>query len=174
VSEILRAQRASCIVVDPVLRSTSGFNLVEGSSRAMTENLFPISSLVTPNAREAAEIAGIDVVDEPSMEEAGQRILEMGPGAVLVKGGDMTGPHSIDILIDAEGVLRLSSPRIRTTNTHGTGCTLASAIACGVALGKPLRDAVRDAKDYVLAAIASAPGLGKGFGPLNHCPFRTR
>jgi hydroxymethylpyrimidine/phosphomethylpyrimidine kinase len=158
------------LVVDPVLWSSTGFDLADHSTASLIECMFPMASLVTPNAKEAARITGIEVADEESMESAGRKILTMGPSAVLIKGGDRAGQDATDILIDSEGVVSLSSPKIQSRNTHGTGCTLASAIAAGLALGKPLREAVRNAKDYVSAAIRSASGLGHGFGPLNHFP----
>ena len=158
------------LVVDPVLWSSTGFDLAGHSTASLIERIFPIASLVTPNAKEAARITGIGVTDEESMESAARKILTMGPSAVLIKGGDIAGQDATDILLDSEGVVKLSSPKIHSSNTHGTGCTLASAITAGLALGQPLREAVRNAKEYVSAAIRSAPGLGHGFGPLNHFP----
>jgi len=162
------------VVVDPVLRASSGFDLASDIT-SLAELIFPLAGLVTPNAAEAGRITGVEVLDELSMISAGRRVLTMIPGgaaAVLVKGGDLPGEDATDILVDSEGVFRLSSLRIQSSNTHGTGCTLASAIAALLALGKPLREAVSLAKDYVAEAIRTAPGLGHGRGPLNHSPYK--
>ncbi|HEY6333071.1 MAG TPA: bifunctional hydroxymethylpyrimidine kinase/phosphomethylpyrimidine kinase [Blastocatellia bacterium] len=169
VASVLGGKSDRTLVVDPVLQSTSGFDLASDIA-ALVERIFPMASLVTPNAKEAGRITGIDVVDEGSMEEAGRVILKLGAGAVLVKGGDMNLAESIDILIGPEGPTRFAAPKIGSNNTHGTGCTLASAIAALLATGTPLSDAMRRAKAYVSKAIGTAPEIGNGFGPLNHFP----
>jgi hydroxymethylpyrimidine kinase/phosphomethylpyrimidine kinase len=164
----LSAVEPRFLVVDPVLNASAGFDLAGISMKAIIGRLFPVASLVTPNANEAARITGITIVDRESMERAGREIQTMGAQAVLIKGGDMGSEEAVDILIDSKGVLELSGPKIHSSNTHGTGCTMASAIAALLASGRPLREAVRMAKAYVAAAIRTAPGLGHGYGPVNH------
>ena len=157
------------LVIDPVLRSSTGFDLAAQGLQVIVSNLFPLADLVTPNISEAEAITGISIKDSTSMESSGRRILELGPAAVLVKGGDLpSGQDAIDVLVDRNGVVEISGPRIASRNTHGTGCTLASAIASLLARGADLETAVRAAKSYVARAIVTAPDLGKGFGPLNH------
>jgi hydroxymethylpyrimidine kinase/phosphomethylpyrimidine kinase len=168
VADALIARKPPFLIVDPVLKASTGFDLASVSTKAIIGRLFPLASLVTPNASEAGRITGIKVVDMESMERAGREIQTMGAEAVLIKGGDLDSEESVDLLIDSRGVLELSAARIRSNNTHGTGCTMASAIAALLASGEPLREAVRSAKDYVSAAIRTAPGVGHGHGPLNH------
>jgi len=157
------------IVVDPVLTSTTGFNLAASARHAIATELFPLSTLVTPNCAEAEAITGVPVRDRKSMETAGRKMLDLGARAVLVKGGDLQlGEDAVELLVSGQGAVEITGPRINSRNTHGTGCTLASAIACLLARGSDLETAVRSAKSYVAEAIRTAPGLGKGFGPLNH------
>jgi hydroxymethylpyrimidine/phosphomethylpyrimidine kinase len=129
-------------------------------------------SVLTPNLPEAAALLGTDPArDEGEMQAQAQTLLALGAEAVLIKGGHGTGAESVDILIEASGAtLRLAAPRLATPNTHGTGCTLSSAIAAGLAKGLPLPAAAREAKGYVSAALAAADrlGLGSGPGPLHH------
>lgn len=158
-------------VIDPVVRSTSGYDLIDDVAlRSLIELLFPVASVVTPNAAEAERITGIRIKDHETMEQAAKKILALGPRAVLVKGGDVSGETADDLLLDSAGHVILSAGRIPSKNTHGTGCTLASAIASLLALGQPLREAAPAAKRYVYEAIRTAPGLGRGHGPLNHFP----
>ena len=127
-----------------------------------------MADVVTPNMPEAAVLAGFEVVDEASMERAALRLAEAGTGAALVKGGHRHD-RADDVLVTAEGdVVWLRAPRVDTENAHGTGCTLSSAIACGLAKGLPMEEAVRAAKDYVRGALAAGLNLGKGSGPLDH------
>jgi hydroxymethylpyrimidine kinase/phosphomethylpyrimidine kinase len=170
VSSQLRNRSGLSIVVDPVLRSSTAFDLAADSLQAIVTELFPLASLVTPNIAEAEIAAGIRVKDRGSMVSAASRILELGAAAVLVKGGDLESEDAVDVLLDRNGVVEISGPRIISTSTHGTGCTLASAIASLLARGLGLEPAVRTAKSYLAEAIRTAPGLGKGFGPLNHFP----
>jgi hydroxymethylpyrimidine/phosphomethylpyrimidine kinase len=157
------------LVIDPVLRSTSGSDLAAGGLQSIVTGLFPLADLVTPNISEAEAITGISINDSTSMEAAARRIFHLGPAAVLVKGGDLPSDQdAIDFLVDRNGVVEITGPRIASRNTHGTGCTLASAIASLLARGVDLETAVRTAKSYVARAITTAPDLGKGFGPLNH------
>jgi len=157
------------LVIDPVMRSSTGFDLSAGGLQSIVTDLFPLADLVTPNISEAEAIAGISINDSTSMESSARRILDLGPAAVLVKGGDLlSNEDAIDLLVDRNGVVEITGPRIASRNTHGTGCTLASAIASLLARGLDLETAVRTAKSYVTRAIRTAPDLGKGFGPLNH------
>ncbi len=157
------------LVVDPVMVAKGGHKLLDDAAhQALVGRLFPLAAVVTPNIPEAEALTGLAIADEAGMAEAGRHLLAMGPGAVLVKGGHLEGPRVIDLLVSAEGVLRFEGSRLNSTNTHGTGCTLASAIATGLARGMPLKLAVARARDYVRQAIATAPGFGHGHGPLNH------
>jgi hydroxymethylpyrimidine kinase/phosphomethylpyrimidine kinase len=123
---------------------------------------------VTPNLDEAAILTGRAVHDEASMERAGETLLSFGAGAALVKGGHLSGDEITDLLLTPGGTRAFRRRRIATTSTHGTGCTLSAAITAGLALGRELETAVEDALDYVHRAIAAAPALGGGHGPLNH------
>lgn len=160
------------VVVDPVVRSTSGFDLIDDNAlRVLVDHLFPLAAVVTPNIAEAERITGLSIRDEAGMVDAAHALVALGPKAALVKGGHITlDGHAVDILVHAGGVTRYDREFIQSTNTHGTGCTLASAIASALAVGQPLPLAVATAKDYVTAAIQSAPGIGRGHGPLNHFP----
>jgi hydroxymethylpyrimidine kinase/phosphomethylpyrimidine kinase len=171
VVESFSGKQISHLVVDPVVRSTSGYDLIDDIAlRALLNNLFPLASVVTPNSVEAERITGIEVKDEESMLRAAERMLDLGPRAVLVKGGDMTGDIVIDLLLDQNGDQVFIGERIKSKNTHGTGCTLSSALASLLALGYELNKAVAIARSYVVEGIRSAPGLGYGYGPLNHFP----
>ena len=159
-------------VVDPVMVATSGDRLLSPDAvDALRAKLFPRASLITPNLPEAAALLSEAVAaNESDIERQGRRLLAMGCPAVLIKGGHGSGPESTDYLIDANTVIRLAAPRIATTNTHGTGCSLSSAIAAGLAKDKDLETAVREAKAYISAAIAAADRLdvGHGHGPIHH------
>jgi hydroxymethylpyrimidine/phosphomethylpyrimidine kinase len=171
VAATCRAYAASIpLIVDPVLYAKGGTRLFEADARdALLRELLPIAALVTPNAPEAAELAGVAVEKESDLERAADRLLLLGASAVLVKGGHLPGETVVDLLRTADGAsYRFTSPRLLTRSTHGTGCTLASAIATGVAEGLTLKDAVERARDYVFEAIRTAPDLGHGHGPLNH------
>jgi hydroxymethylpyrimidine kinase/phosphomethylpyrimidine kinase len=171
VRESLSRARIEHIVVDPVVRSTTGYDLIdEESLEGLIELLFPLASLVTPNLVEAERIAGLKIGDSKAAISAARKIMDMGPRAVLIKGGHLESRAATDILLDSDGVIEISSEKIQSKNTHGTGCTLASAIASLLARGFELRRAVYAAKQYVSRAIRAAPELGHGFGPLNHFP----
>jgi hydroxymethylpyrimidine/phosphomethylpyrimidine kinase len=170
VVEAISEGRIKNIVVDPVLRSSSGFSLVKDAISLIVSDLFPSATLITPNVAEASALSGVAVIDEHTMTLAARRLREMGADAVLVKGGDLAGDEALDILVDSAGTVRLTAERIQSDQTHGTGCTLASAIASLLARGVALREAVHIAKRYVAAAIRTAPRLGHGHGPLNHFP----
>ena len=124
--------------------------------------------MVTPNLDEAAILAGHPVTDPASMERAGRALLAQGAAAALVKGGHLGGGVVVDLLVTPGGIRRFEHERIATSATHGTGCTLSAAITAGLALGRPLERAVEDAIGFVHRAMASAPRLGGGHGPLNH------
>jgi hydroxymethylpyrimidine/phosphomethylpyrimidine kinase len=161
------------VVLDPVMVATSGDVLLrEEAVATLIGDLFPRALLVTPNLREAARILnGETAEDEASMERQADAILALGAHAVLIKGGHGEGPEASDLLATEEGERHwFRAPRIDTVNTHGTGCTLSSAIAAGLARGKPLTEAVGFAKTYLTGAIAASDRLtiGKGHGPVHH------
>jgi hydroxymethylpyrimidine kinase/phosphomethylpyrimidine kinase len=158
------------LVVDPVIRSTSGYDLIdEAALRVLVDRLLPHADVVTPNAVEAERLTGMRVDSEEALERAARLIVSMGPRAALVKGGHLDlGGRAVDVLVEGDRAFHFEAPRVETRNTHGTGCTLASAIATYLALGRPLVEAVAGAKEYVTEAIARAPGIGRGHGPLNH------
>jgi hydroxymethylpyrimidine/phosphomethylpyrimidine kinase len=160
------------IVLDPVMVATSGDRLLNaGAVDALRKQLVPLASIITPNLPEAAALLDEPVAsDEAAIQRQGQRLLAMGCPAVLIKGGHGAGSESIDYLIRADGVVALPAPRVATDNTHGTGCSLSSAIAAGLAKGESLETAVRNAKTFVSAAIANADrfAVGHGHGPIHH------
>ena len=157
------------LVVDPVMVSTSGASLLDAAAESVIKNLLlPLATLVTPNLPEAKRLTGIAGTRRTDIRSAATRLIEMGAQAALIKGGHSTRSTIDDVLVWEGGEDILAYPRIRTRHTHGTGCTLASAIACGLAQGLSLSLAVGRAREYVQAAIETAPGLGKGHGPLNH------
>ena len=160
------------VVLDPVMVATSGDKLIADAAVAViVRKLFPRAALVTPNQPEAARLLGLPVAEDRSgMEMQAAKLMALGARAVLLKGGHGHGPESADFLLTADGGHWLPSPRIATKNTHGTGCTLSSAIAAGLALGQDLGSAVAAAKDYVSGAIAAADRIkiGSGRGPVHH------
>lgn len=171
VAGIIKARGVPIVVVDPVLKSTSGYDLAaQEVASALRSTLFPLASLVTPNVTEAQRISGEEIGDSITMQRAAEAILVMGPGAVIITGGDSEADSSTDLLLDAQGFSLFSAQRIKSANTHGTGCTLASALACLLARGWSLREAIPIAKQYISKAIFSAPPIGHGHGPLNHFP----
>ena len=156
-------------VLDPVMVATSGDRLLDRDAEsAVAELLVPLATLVTPNLDEARFLAGREIRDEADMGAVAEALVRRGANAALVKGGHGEGPEVVDVLVDSEGSRSWRRPRVETTSTHGTGCTLSAAVAAGLAHGRPLRQAVEDALDFVHRAIATAPGLGAGHGPLNH------
>jgi hydroxymethylpyrimidine/phosphomethylpyrimidine kinase len=171
VASIIKATSVPIVVVDPVLRATTGFPLVEeGVAEALRNYLFPLASLVTPNIAEAQIFSGEEIEDLPAAQGAAELILAMGPRAVLITGGDADSDSSTDLLLDKHGSCAYSADRIKSKNTHGTGCTLASALACLLAKGQTLREAIPIAKRYIVEAMLSGSGVGRGHGPLNHFP----
>ena len=160
------------IVLDPVMVATSGDRLLAADAvEGLRTKLIPRAALITPNLPEAAALLDEPVaVSEAAIESQGKRLLAMGCSAVLIKGGHGQGAESIDYLIRHSGTVALAAPRVATQNTHGTGCSLSSAIAAGLARGEDMETAVRQAKDWISAAIAAADrlGVGHGHGPVHH------
>jgi hydroxymethylpyrimidine/phosphomethylpyrimidine kinase len=160
------------IVLDPVMVATSGDRLLAADAvEALRAKLIPRAALITPNLPEAAALLDEPVaLSEAAVESQGKRLLAMGCSAVLIKGGHGQGAESTDYLVSGNGSIALSAPRIATQNTHGTGCSLSSAIAAGLAKGEDLETAVRHAKAWISAAIAAADrlGVGHGHGPIHH------
>ena len=169
IAESLKRHGAGNIVVDPVMVATSGDSLAAGGAvEALCDHLLPMADVITPNMPEACVLAGYRIESREEQERAAQELLATGAAAVLVKGGHGQG-DAYDVLAMRDGgIVRLEAARIETSNTHGTGCTLSSAIACGLAKGESLEDAVRHAKEYVSGALASGLDLGRGCGPIDH------
>ena len=172
VADGLDRHAAHNVVLDPVMVATSGDRLLAANAvAALRARLVPRALVITPNLPEAAALLDQPLAcDEAAMEAQARALLALGPQAVLIKGGHGETRESVDLLVDAAGVTRLSAPRIATRNTHGTGCTLSSAIAAGLARGLDLASAAREAKAFVTDAIAGADVLhvGHGAGPLHH------
>ncbi len=168
----LDRHKARNIVLDPVMFAGSGDRLLAPEAiSVLRHQLIPRALVITPNLPEAAALLDAPIAEtEPQMREQAERLLALGARAVLIKGGHASGPESIDFLVEANAVARLAAERIATRNTHGTGCTLSSAIAAGLAKGLDLAAAVREGKAYVTAAIAAADRLkiGHGHGPVHH------
>ncbi len=169
VAEGLRAWDAPFVVLDPVMVATSGAALSEGGAVAALDELLPLAYVATPNIPEAEVLSGMHIESRQDMLQAARAILEAkGCAAVLVKGGHLAGTAS-DVLVERSGTETwFETERIEAKNTHGTGCTLSSAMASYLAKGENLQDAVRLAKRYLTRAIKANPGLGKGHGPVNH------
>jgi hydroxymethylpyrimidine/phosphomethylpyrimidine kinase len=166
------------LVVDPVMVAKGGESLLRPEAvDALKTKLLPKAALLTPNIPEAEALLGAQINRTEAMEGAARALLDLGPAAVLLKGGHMAGDTLIDVLVSPHGVRKFQCRRLDTPHTHGTGCTLASAIATGLAQGLALEPAVARAWAYVQRAIATAPGLGAGHGPLNHshtvAPFKV-
>jgi hydroxymethylpyrimidine/phosphomethylpyrimidine kinase len=166
------------VVVDPVMVAKGGASLLSREAEAvLLEELCPLATILTPNAPEAQVLTGLELRNEADQIEVGRRLLAKGAKNALLKGGHLPSPRAdadvvVDILVTPEGVHRFESPRIPSRNTHGTGCTLASALAAYLARGESLHSAVDLARTFVRRAIETAPGLGQGHGPLNHA-WRT-
>ena len=158
------------LVVDPVMVATSGDALLDpGAEDALAARLAPRAAVLTPNVPEAEHLSGLEIKDLAGMRRAAEKLLALGPRAVLLKGGHLEGPVVSDVLVSGtDEPAVFESPRQETRHTHGTGCTLASATATGLAQGLALREAVARARAYLQEAIRGAPGLGQGHGPVNH------
>lgn len=168
VARLLKKYQAKNIVVDPVMISKSGIHLLKPEAvDSLKKELFPLANLVTPNLHEAGAIVGFPVQNRTDMEKAAKMIKAMGPQNVLVKGGHLPG-DACDLFYDGTSFYAFSNERIYTKNTHGTGCTLSSAIAAGLARSLPLQEAVAAAKKYITIAIRNSLKLGHGVGPTHH------
>lgn len=171
VATVLRERRPAYVVLDPVMVATSGDRLLAANAvEALVEELLPLCHLITPNLPEAADLlAAAEARDEHEMADQLHRLAALGPG-VLLKGGHLTGPHSVDLLLVDGARHRLAAERVATRNTHGTGCTLSSAITALRPRAASWEEAVRGAKDYLTAAVRAADSLqvGHGHGPVHH------
>jgi hydroxymethylpyrimidine/phosphomethylpyrimidine kinase len=169
VARVLDSARGVPVVIDPVMVAKGGASLLDASAiEAVRALMIPRASLLTPNAPEAEALTGLAVRSADDQRRAGEALLAMGAAAVLMKGGHVPGEAVTDILMTPQGETLISAPRIDTVHTHGTGCTLASACAAGLAQGLSLEEAVRRACAYVRQAMLHAPGFGGGHGPLGH------
>jgi hydroxymethylpyrimidine/phosphomethylpyrimidine kinase len=169
VAESIRDHGLPHYVLDPVMVATSGDRLLDQDAEAaVARELLPLSTLVTPNLHEARILAGMEIANLDQMREAARRLVEMGAGAALVKGGHLAEEEAVDLLWDGESEGVWQRPRIATKHTHGTGCTLSAAAAAALAHGQDLERSVELAVTYVARAIDTAPGLGTGSGPVNH------
>jgi len=168
VADVLRGAGLA-VVVDPVMVAKGGARLLDDDAvAAVLRDLVPLATVLTPNVPEAEALTGRPIPDHAAALDAARALLDLGARAVLLKGGHLPGPVVQDILATPDGIEVIRSARIDSRHTHGTGCTLASAVATGLAQGMALGDAVRRAGAYVHAAILAAPGLGGGHGPLQH------
>jgi len=181
VAEALRplARSGIPIVLDPVMRAKGGHALLEpAAEQRLIDRLLPLATLVTPNIPETERLIGAPLTDNAARKAAAQTLARMGGGWALVKGGHADGPVITDWLADIDTLYTFEHVRVETRHTHGTGCTLSSAIAAGLAAGLPVPEAVEQAEAFVAEAIRQAPGLGRGHGPLNHLwasqPFSSR
>ncbi len=169
VCDVLERHPGIPVVVDPVMMAKGGHSLLALTAVAhLKRRLLPLAALLTPNVPEAEVLGGMEIADLAAMHAAALALLTLGVPAVLLKGGHLPGDEVVDVLATECGVTEFRRPRIATRHTHGTGCTLSSAIAVGLAQGLVLEAAVDRARAYVQAAIAGAPGFGAGHGPLNH------
>lgn len=168
VSDILRERKAENIVADTVMVSTSGHRLIaEDAVSALMEYMIPTAEIVTPNIPEAETLSGIGIKTEDDMKKAAEIIMRYGCKSVIIKGGHLKASAD-DVLFDGNKFIVFRNERINNSNTHGTGCTLSSAIASGLARGMSIAESVESAKKYVTGAIADGLDLGNGRGPLNH------
>jgi hydroxymethylpyrimidine/phosphomethylpyrimidine kinase len=169
VCDVLAAWPAIPLVVDPVMVAKGGASLLAREAlEVLTSRLMPMALIVTPNVPEAEALLGAPIADEAALVRAAASLLRFGARAVLLKGGHLPVGDVVDALATESGTILFRSPRIATRHTHGTGCTLASGIAAGLAQGMTLTDSVGRARRFVHAAIAAAPGFGGGHGPLDH------
>ena len=172
VADAIRRHRFAHVVLDPVMVATSGDKLItESTVDRLVDELFPLATLITPNLDEAAWLLRLQAIDIDALEGTANLLQVLGAPAVLLKGGHLPGPQLTDLLLLPGGrIERWEAPRIPTRNTHGTGCSLSSAIACHLALGAPLVEAVAQGRDFVRGALLAGADmqLGHGHGPLNH------
>ena len=169
VAALMRDYPGIPLVLDPVMVATSGDELVGAeAAAAIRDVLVPMAALVTPNAPEAEKLTGLTVTNTQEQADAGKALVAAGAGSALVKGGHLSGPVITDVLVTPDTTIVFESERLDTRNTHGTGCTLASAIAAGLAKGRTLPDSIEAAGRYLAEAIRRAPGFGSGHGPVDH------
>jgi hydroxymethylpyrimidine/phosphomethylpyrimidine kinase len=169
----LRRHALHPLVVDPVMVAKSGDRLLrQDAVDTLRRRLLPLAYVVTPNIPEAEVLTGLTIRAHADRVAAGRAIMELGANAVVIKGGHSDEDPIVDLLVDREGVHEFRAARIATRSTHGTGCTFSSAIAAGLGRGEDLATAVGEARAYLSSALAQAPGLGHGHGPLNHFPTR--
>ncbi len=171
VAEFLQRSECRNIVVDPVMSSTSGAELVDKKGASvLRERIFPLATLITPNIAEAAALTGLEVRNLPEMRSAAKKLHEMGAKAVVITGGHLETAIDLLSFTDSSGTQQevFRSPKLRSNSTHGTGCAFATAIACHLAHGRGLPEAVLLAKAYISAAIANAQPIGRGVGPVHH------
>jgi len=170
----IQRHRLGPVVVDPVMIAKSGDRLLrEDAVDALRRRLLPLAEVVTPNIPEAEVLAGRSIRTRADRLAAARSIMELGAHAVVIKGGHSEDDPVLDLLLDRDGIHEYRAARIVTTNTHGTGCTFAAAITAGLSTGLDLPHAVAQARDYLSRALAAAPGLGHGHGPLNHFPSQV-
>lgn len=175
VADGIRRHELRHLVVDPVMVAKSGDRLLrEDAVQSLRRDLIPLAEVVTPNIPEAEVLSDRTIRSVEDRVSAGKAILGLGARAVVVKGGHVEEDPVIDLLIDIDGVHEFSAPRVKTRSTHGTGCTFSAAIAAGLATGLDIEAAVAQAREYLSAALSSAPGLGQGHGPLNHFAQRRK
>jgi hydroxymethylpyrimidine/phosphomethylpyrimidine kinase len=161
------------LVVDPVMIAKSGDRLLrEDAIDTLRRTLLPLAQVVTPNIPEAEVLTGLTIRTHADRVAAGHAIMELGAHAVVIKGGHADEDPVVDLLVDRDGVHQFRAPRVATGSTHGTGCTFSAAIAAALGRGEDLATAVGEARAYLSSALAQAPGLGHGHGPLNHFPVR--
>ena len=166
--ETLKRYNPKYLVVDPVMISKSGYYLLKPEAKkSLIEELIPMAYIITPNTLEAEEISGMKIETVDDMREVGEKILELGPKYVLMKGGHLEG-DAVDVLIGKDTFEIFKQERLDRKNTHGTGCTLSSAITSHLALGYDIKEAVRLSKEYITEAIRHSFDIGKGVGPVNH------
>ncbi len=169
IARAFEAAQPDNVVIDPVMISKSGYSLLQPEARqALVEILLPYADVLTPNLMEAQAILGTQIQTVEAMQEAARAICGLGPGSVVVKGGHLDRDRATDVFFDGKMVHELPGTFTQTKNTHGTGCTFSSAIAANLALGKPLPEALRQAKSYISEAIAHGLDIGKGHGPTHH------
>jgi len=166
----IERHRLRPLVVDPVMIAKSGDRLLREDAVDALRRLLPLANVVTPNIPEAAVLSGRTIRTREDRVAAARAIMQLGAQAVVIKGGHTEDDPIVDLLVDGQGVHEYPAPRIVTTSTHGTGCTFSAAITAALATGLDLPHAVAEARDYVSRALASAPGLGHGHGPLHHFP----
>lgn len=169
VAKALNSVKTPAVVLDPVMISKSGFRLLNQDAQdILVEHLFPLAEVVTPNIFEAEALINKKIKTVAEMKKAAEDILKLGANKVVVKGGHLADDFATDVLYDGQKYKKLQSQRIKTKNTHGTGCTFASAIAANMARGKEFFDAVSLAKKYITVAIEHSLSIGKGHGPTHH------